>query len=128
MQRFLLDTHTFLWWLADSKQLGKRCREVISDQRNQIFVSAATTWEILIKMSLGKLEAPEDIDSVVTDEGFDKLPISLYHGQLAGRLPALHRDPFDRMLIAQAQAEGLILLTADEIICQYQLRVQNPQK
>ena len=128
MQRFLLDTHTLLWWLADSKQLGKRCRAVISDQRNQIFVSAATTWEISIKMALGKLEAPQDIDSVVADEGFSKLPISLYHGQLAGHLPALHRDPFDRMLIAQAQAEGLILLTADENIGQYQLRVQDPRK
>jgi PIN domain nuclease of toxin-antitoxin system len=128
MQRFLLDTHTLLWWLADSKQLGTRCREVISDQRNQVFVSAATTWEISIKMSLGKLEAPEDIDSVVEDEGFSKLPISLYHGQLAGRLPDLHRDPFDRMLIAQAQAEGLIFLSADETIGQYQLRVQDPQK
>lgn len=128
MQRFLLDTHTLLWWLADSEQLGSRCREVISDQRNQVFVSAATTWEISIKMALGKLEAPEDIDSVVEDEGFSKLPISLYHGQLAGRLPALHRDPFDRMLIAQAQAEGLIFLTADETLSQYQLRIQNPQK
>ncbi|OQY23974.1 MAG: twitching motility protein PilT [Desulfobacteraceae bacterium 4572_35.2] len=128
MQRFLLDTHTLLWWLADSEQLGNRCREVIGDQRNQVFVSAATTWEISIKMSLGKLAAPEDIDSIVADEGFSKLPISLYHGQLAGHLPAIHRDPFDRMLIAQAQAEGLILLTADEMIAQYQLRVKNPRK
>jgi len=127
MQRFLLDTHTLLWWLADSNQLGERCRKVIGDQRNQVFVSAATTWEISTKMSLGKLEAPEDIDSIVEDEGFSKLPISLYHGQLAGKLPTLHRDPFDRMLIAQAQAEGLILLTADEVIGQYQLRVQNPK-
>ncbi len=127
MQRFLLDTHTLLWWLADSEQLGERCRGIIGDQRNQIFVSAATTWEISIKMSLGKLEAPEDIDTIVEDEGFSKLPISLYHGQLAGKLPALHRDPFDRMLIAQAQAEGLIFLTADEVIGQYQLRVQNPK-
>jgi PIN domain nuclease of toxin-antitoxin system len=128
MQRFLLDTHTLLWWLADSEQLGNRCLEVIGDERNEVFVSAATTWEISIKMSLGKLEAPEDIDSVVADEGFSKLPISLYHGQLAGHLPAIHRDPFDRMLIAQAQADGLILLTADEMIAQYQLRVQNPRK
>ena len=127
MQRFLLDTHTLLWWLADSKQLGDRCREMISDERNQVFVSAATTWEISVKMSLGKLEAPEDMDSVVEDEGFSKLPINLYHGQLAGRLPAIHRDPFDRMLIAQAQAEGMILVTADELIAKYQLRVMDPR-
>ena len=128
MQRFILDTHALLWWLADSPQLGERCKEIISDQRNQIYISAATTWEISIKMSLGKLEAPEDMDSAVEDEGFSKLPISLYHGQLAGQLPPIHRDPFDRMLIAQAQAEGLILITADENITHYKLRVQDPRK
>jgi PIN domain nuclease of toxin-antitoxin system len=94
---------------------------MIRNDRNQVFVSAATTWEISIKMAIGKLRAPEDMDSVVEDEGFSKLPISLYHGQLAGSLPAHHRDPFDRMLIAQAQAEGLILITADENISLYNL-------
>lgn len=119
MQRFLLDTHVLLWWLDDSAELGPRCRELIADQRNQIYISAATTWEISIKKALGKLEAPDDIDMIVEDEGFSKLPISLYHGQLAGSLPMLHRDPFDRMLIAQAQAEGLILMTSDGNIGQY---------
>ncbi len=128
MQRFLLDTHTLLWWLIDSPQLGSRCKNIIGDRRNQVFVSAATTWEISIKTALGKLEAPEDMDSIVEDEGFSKLPISLYHGQLAGHLPALHRDPFGRMLIAQAQAEGLILITADENIGQYKLRIHDPRK
>lgn len=124
MQRFLLDTHALLWWLTDSPQLGPRCKEIIGNERNQIFVSAATTWEISIKIALGKLIAPEDMDSIVEDEGFSKLPISLYHGQLAGSLPAHHRDPFDRMLIAQAQAEGLILITADENIPLYNLRLK----
>ncbi len=124
MQRFLLDTHALLWWLNDSPQLGPRCKEIIGNERNQIFVSAATTWEISIKIALGKLIAPEDMDSIVEDEGFSKLPISLYHGQLAGSLPAHHRDPFDRMLIAQAQAEGLILITADENIPLYNLRLK----
>lgn len=128
MQRFLLDTHVLLWWLADDPQLGSRCKEVISDSRNQVFVSAATTWEVSIKAALGKLSAPEDMDSIVEDEGFDKLPISLYHGQLAGQLPALHRDPFDRMLIAQAQAEGLILLSADDNIRRYILRTRDPRE
>ncbi|MCF6178207.1 MAG: type II toxin-antitoxin system VapC family toxin [Geopsychrobacter sp.] len=125
MQRFLLDTHALLWWLNDSPQLGPRCKEIIGNERNQIFVSAATTWEISIKIALGKLIAPEDMDSIVEDEGFSKLPISLYHGQLAGSLPAHHRDPFDRMLIAQAQAEGLILITADDNIRLYNLRLKN---
>ena len=123
MRRCLLDTHALLWWLADAPEIGERCKEIISDERNEIFVSAATTWEISIKMALGKLTAPEDMDSVVEDEGFSKLPISLYHGQLAGQLPNIHRDPFDRMLIAQAQSEGLLFITADQIIPQYSLRI-----
>jgi PIN domain nuclease of toxin-antitoxin system len=125
MQRFLLDTHTLLWWLSDDPRLGAKSREMISDGRNQIFVSAATTWEISIKTAIGKLKAPEDMDAIIEDEGFDKLPISLYHGQLAGSLPPLHQDPFDRMLIAQAQAEGLFLVTADDNIRQYAVRTRD---
>jgi len=128
MQRILLDTHVLLWWLADAPQLGPRCKELITDRRNLIFVSAATTWEISIKIALNKLIAPEDMDSIVEDEGFDKLPITLYHGQLAGTLPPLHRDPFDRMLIAQAQAEGLTLMTWDDHIAQYKLRIRDARK
>ena len=78
MKRFLLDTHVLLWWLGGSPELGPRCKELIADQRNQVYVSAATTWEISIKKAIGKLEAPNDIDSIVEDEGFSKLPISLY--------------------------------------------------
>jgi len=127
MQRLLVDTLVMLWWLNDAPELGPRCREVLSDERNEVFVSAASAWEISIKTVLGKLEAPEDIDTIVEDEGFSKLPISLYHGQLAGRLPILHRDPFDRMLIAQAQAEGLVLITADENIIKYNIRHRDPR-
>lgn len=127
MQRFLLDTHALLWWLMNEPKLGTQCKELIGDGRNQIFVSAATTWEISIKTALGKLAAPEDMDTIVEDEGFDKLPISLYHGQMAERLPPIHRDPFDRMLIAQAQAEGLILITADDNISPYGIRTRDPR-
>ena len=127
MQRLLVDTLVMLWWLNDAPELGPRCREVLSDERNEVFVSAASAWEISIKTVLGKLEAPEDIDTIVEDEGFSKLPISLYHGQLAGRLPILHRDPFERMLIAQAQAEGLVLITADENIIKYNIRHRDPR-
>lgn len=125
MQRLLLDTHTLLWWLADDPQLGMKTRETITEIRNTIYISAATSWEISIKRALGKLKVPAEIENIVEDEGFEKLSISFYHGQLAGSLPDLHRDPFDRMLIAQAQAEGLLLVTSDEKILQYSVQVMD---
>ena len=123
MRRLLLDTHAFLWWLSDDPSLGADARQMIGEPRNQVLVSAASIWEISIKQAKGMLEAPEDLEALVEDEGFTKLPISLFHGQQAGKLPEIHRDPFDRMLIAQAQAEGLELITADGIIPQYGVRV-----
>lgn len=123
MRRLLLDTHALLWWLSDDPALGADARQMIGEPRNQVLVSAASIWEISIKQAKGMLEAPEDLETLVEDEGFTKLPISLFHGQQAGKLPEIHRDPFDRMLIAQAQAEGLELVTADGIIPQYGVRV-----
>lgn len=123
MRRLLLDTHAFLWWLSDDPSLGADARRMIGEPRNQVLVSAASIWEISIKQAKGMLEAPEDLEALVEDEGFTKLPISLFHGQQAGKLPEIHRDPFDRMLIAQTQAEGLELVTADGIIPQYGVRV-----
>jgi PIN domain nuclease of toxin-antitoxin system len=123
MKRLLLDTHVLLWWLSDDSQLSSDAREAISDPRNEIYVSAATTWEIAIKTQLGKLQAPVDMESIIEAEGFTPLPITLFHGQQAGHLPPLHRDPFDRMLIAQASAEGLVLVTNDEQIVRYGIRV-----
>ncbi len=121
MKRYLLDTHVFLWWLSGDSSLGPRSREVISNGMNDVYVSAATTWEISIKKALGKLKSPDDMDAIVEEERFLKLPISLYHGQIAGALPSYHRDPFDRMLIAQAQAEGLILVTSDKMFAKYEV-------
>jgi PIN domain nuclease of toxin-antitoxin system len=122
MKRLLLDTHVFLWWLADDPQLGMKAKDLIADASNQVFVSAATAWEISIKKSIGKLDAPGDLDAIVEDEGFERLPISFFHGERAGDLPQYHRDPFDRMLIAQSQAEGLELVTADDVIPQYAVK------
>ena len=119
MKRLLLDTHVFLWWLAGDAALGLKAKAAIGDGRNDIFVSAASVWEIAIKRALGKLEAPEDMEKIVEDEEFVRLPVSLFHAEAAGRLPPLHNDPFDRMLIAQAQAEGLVFLTADAEISRY---------
>ncbi len=113
MKRLLLDTHAFIWWIAGDESLGVQARAQIADSGNQIYVSAATIWEMSIKRQLGKLSAPDDLESVVERCGFTPLPITLFHAQQAGSLPTHHRDPFDRMLIAQAQAEGLRLVTKD---------------
>lgn len=122
MKRLLLDTHTLLWWLADDPQLGPGARALIQDERNEVYVSAASAWEISIKKALGKLVAPDDLDGIVEKEGFEKLSISFFHGEKAGELPPLHRDPFDRMLIAQAQAEGLDIITGDRAIAAYGIK------
>ncbi len=128
MKRLLLDTQALLWWLADDPRLGKEARSAISEARNDVYVSAASSWEISIKKSVGKLTAPDDTDRVVEEEGFIKLPITLFHGDQAGMLPEHHKDPFDRMLVAQAQAEGLIMITSDRIIGQYMVRTLDARK
>lgn len=125
MKRLLLDTHVLLWWLSDDARLGDSARKAIADPRNEVFVSAASTWEISIKRSLGKLTAPDDMDGIVEAEGFSGLPITLFHGDQAGLLMDIHKDPFDRMLIAQAQAEGLVLVTNDPVIVSYGIRTMD---
>jgi PIN domain nuclease of toxin-antitoxin system len=122
MQRLLLDTHAFLWWLADTPQLGNLARKAIGDERNDVFVSAATGWEIAIKRAAGKLQAPDNLDAMVEECGFTPLPITFFHGEQAGALPMHHHDPFDRMLFAQAQAEGLVIVTGDPDIPRYGVR------
>ncbi len=119
MKQLLLDTHAILWWLSDAPQLGESARKAIADPQNLVYVSAASIWEASIKSAMGKLTVSDDLDSIVEEEGFIPLPISLYHGKQAGRLPKHHHDPFDRMLIAQAQAEGLKLVTKDKQIALY---------
>jgi PIN domain nuclease of toxin-antitoxin system len=116
--RYLLDTHALLWWLAD-EGLTDQARDAIADPANLIMVSAASAWEISIKKALGKFTAPDDIERQVGDGGFTGLPISIAHGIAAGRLPRHHDDPFDRMLIAQAFAEGLTIVTHDKRFADY---------
>ena len=122
MRRLLLDTHVLIWWLADDPSLGPRARSLIADERNEVYVSAATAWEISIKRALGKLDMAEDLGPILEEEGFEALPITFFHGEQAGRLPPHHRDPFDRVLIAQAQAEGLELVTNDGAFAAYGVR------
>ena len=102
-----------LWWLADEPRLGRVTRERIDDTDVSVFVGAASGWEISIKRSLGKLSAPEDLTVVLEEEGFEPLSVEMHHGEAAGALPPIHRDPFDRMPIAQGVAETLVLVTAD---------------
>ena len=128
MKRLLLDTHALLWSLDDNSSLGSKAKVSITDGNNEVYISAATTWGISIKKALGKLNAPDDMDTIVEEEKFIKLPITLYHGQMAGMLPPHHRDPFDRMLIAQAQAEGLTIVTSDGIFSKYGVQIMSSQE
>lgn len=121
--RALLDTHAFLWWVTDDPQLSEMARRIIGDEANQIFLSAASAWEIAIKVGTGKLRLPEPPESFVTSRiasaGFEILPILLSHALHTATLPPHHRDPFDRILIAQCQIEALPILTADSQIARY---------
>jgi PIN domain nuclease of toxin-antitoxin system len=115
----LLDTHILLWWLADSKSLSQAARSVIADGAWTIFVSAASAWEMSIKKAAGKLDTPDDLESALQANRFRPLPITLPHAIAAGALPPHHGDPFDRMLVAQAQLEGMTLLTHDGRLQKY---------
>ena len=108
----LLDTHALLWWLA-GVGLTDEAATAIGDPDNLVAVSAATVWEASIKAALGRLELPEPIGTAVVEDGLEPLPITLEHAERVTLLPPHHRDPFDRMLIAQAQVEGLVIVTRD---------------
>ena len=116
--RALLDTHAFLWWIADSARLSGAARRTIDDESNTIFVSAASAWEITTKHRIGKLAQAEavalDLTGSIAGQGFEELAITVDDAARAGRLPGLHRDPFDRVLIAQAQARDLAIVSVDQ--------------
>ena len=116
--KLLLDTHAFLWWRADDRRLPKPAREAIADA-SVVFVSAATAWEAAIKAALGRLDYPDTIEAGAEASGFEKLAISFAHAERAAQLPAHHHDPFDRMLVAQAEIEDLTLVTNDQRIARY---------
>ncbi len=117
--RLLLDTHVLLWWLDDPNLLTEEARTAIRDSKNIIYLSAVVAWEIAIKKALGKLDAPDDLEEVMAVSGFLPLPITIPHVLAIQALPPHHRDPFDRMLIAQALHEGLHLLSRDPEIRKY---------
>ena len=126
--RLLLDSHTLLWALSDLPRLGTIARESIASRENEVFVSAASIWELAVKREKGRLPAPYGLTGIVERTGFIPLPLSLLHAEQAAMLPMHHRDPFDRMLIAQAQAEGLVLVTRDAYIRRYGIRTMAPDQ
>ena len=121
--KFLLDTHTFLWWLDGDERLVKAARALIADESNTILVSAASAWEISTKVRIGKLpgakEVAADILRCIVTQGFETLSITVEHAQRAGLLGGSHRDPFDRMLIAQSQAENIPIVSNEDVFDSY---------
>lgn len=124
--RLLLDTHALLWWLDGDRRLSLKARRAIASESNSILVSAASAWEITTKARLGKLpgatDVAADVAACVAGQGFLSLDITLLHAQRAGRLPGAHRDPFDRMLIAQSQIEDVAIVTDDEAFDAFDVR------
>jgi PIN domain nuclease of toxin-antitoxin system len=119
----LLDTHALLWWLADDPSLGERARRAIADGKSTVFLSAVVVWEIRIKQSLGKLEAPDQLRQVLERQRFVPLPLTVEHAHAIADLPPIHRDPFDRLLVAQALTERLTVVTRNRHIPRYGVSV-----
>ena len=124
--RVLLDTHVVLWWFDDDRALGAESRAIIADPANQVFVSSVTFAEVSIKQALGKLNAPRLSDLLIEEQGMVPLDLNPRHGRRVGELLPIHRDPFDRMLIAQALEEGLTIITADSRFAAYGVPVLSP--
>ncbi len=115
----LLDTHIVLWWLSDPDRITARIQDAIKNAKNRIWISAVVGWEIRIKEALGKLTIPVEYDQVLWDQGFIELPITFSQVNVLTTLAAIHRDPFDRLLVAQALAENFTLVSADSILENY---------
>lgn len=121
--RLLLDSHAALWALGEDRRLGSHSRARLVDGADEIFFSAVTPWELNIKRTLGKLEVPDAMGATLRTDGFTELTITSAHGEHAARLPLHHRDPFDRLLIAQAQLEHLTIMTVDRAFADYDVEL-----
>ncbi len=118
--RVLLDTHILLWWLSDDKRLSKEAEKIIKNGDNEVYVSAASVWEIAIKAALGQIKAdPFTIQEAIAPSGFLELPVTGLHAAQVFRLPHHHRDPFDRLLVAQSLVEPMRFLTTDRLLARY---------
>ena len=117
--RLLLDTHALIWWLAGDDALSRRAREAIADEDNAVAISAASAMEVATKFRIGKLPdaalLAQEFEAVIAEQGFDELAISVHHARLAGEMNIPHKDPFDRLLIAQAQAEDMVLVSNEAL-------------
>jgi PIN domain nuclease of toxin-antitoxin system len=123
--QILIDTHTLVWWMVDSSRLSRRAWDILSDPSNRILISAVVAWELAIKVNTEKIHPPTLISLLeggLAQQAFAELPINLEHAVRAGLLPLHHRDPFDRLLVAQAQAMGAPILSADRALDAYHVR------
>lgn len=127
MSRLLLDTHAFLWWVGDAPELSAAARRAIADVNHECYLSVASCWEMAIKASLGKLKLTMTVERFVSEQlsanGFSLLNIELRHAAKVEKLPFHHRDPFDRLLIAQAMTEKLTIVTVDSVFSDYGVKV-----
>lgn len=121
--KLLLDTHAALWWLADDARVGREAARHLADDTNQVLLSAVVVWEVAIKRSLGKLEAPTDLVPTFLGAGAQPLPVTLDHAATVEELPWHHRDPFDRLLVAQARVEGAALVSGEDPLRHYDVSV-----
>ena len=125
--RLLLDTQVWLWSLAAPERLSQSVAAMLTEAANDIFLSAASCWEIAIKYELGKLRLPEDPETFIAPrlvrDGIQGLPVGVQHAARVARLPSIHRDPFDRLLVAQAQIERLVLVSADPVFKRYEVEL-----
>lgn len=117
--KLLLDTHAALWFLSDDERMGEQAKERLTDDSNHVLLSAAVVWEIAIKRALGKLVVPREYLSLLVGAGVQPLPITVDHAEAVEGLPAHHRDPFDRMLVAQALLEGAAIVSRDDVLRRY---------
>ena len=123
--RFLLDTHAFIWWIIDDSRLSTVARDAIGNPENRLYLSAASTWEIILKAEAGKISLPdkasEFIEKQLQENSVEPLPIKIPHTLAMTTLPAIHKDPFDRMLIAQSRYEEMTIITDDSLISEYEV-------
>jgi PIN domain nuclease of toxin-antitoxin system len=121
--RILLDTHVLLWWLDDRPNLGREARALVAASQSDVLVSAVSVAEIAVKSAIGKLTIPDDLAEQIEAQSFDELPLEIAHVTELRTLPLHHRDPFDRLLIAQARVEGIAILTGDEAFAKYGVEI-----